>query len=521
MLALIEEDALAEESLVVSESPMAPDWYCRISGEEDGPLTAGQLRAMVNEGRLTPGDAVRHGRLGAWVPAASVKGLFAVTAEPATELPAPPLPSEASHPARPRPLLRAVPMVEEPPALPPNPGKKRLTEHRDAGLDLTSMPAAESSAPAKPPRQLKGWRATGLDFLAETQSARSSDPKVSIEATHRHENSAESLRRWTVPVLLGTFVLLVVVWIVLVQVRNSDTSSSSADAPTAATSGTASSNSADQRPGGKGLQGPPPIPKSASTGATEPSGVTWINAAREPWKCGDVTVKVLKAEIGRAKLIDGANRVSDSQDNYLLLTIEVANLSATRKIQYKSWSLRDNQVRLTDDLKNPYTLQAAPGGASFEGQQRTKSLYPEKAVEDILVFERPVERARTLRLQLPAGAFEESGVGYLEISMSMVKSDSGPTFRPPPPGPLSAKAMPAAPKKDEKTTGAPPIAAPTKPATASKVPAAPPPARQRTPETDFGIKPDETPAPPGAAPAPSAPAPLPKGSPTPPNGKAG
>ena len=49
------------------------EWYCRISGEEQGPLTASQLRTMVVDGSLSPGDALRQGKSGAWVPAASVK----------------------------------------------------------------------------------------------------------------------------------------------------------------------------------------------------------------------------------------------------------------------------------------------------------------------------------------------------------------------------------------------------------------------------------------------------------------
>ncbi len=59
---------------------MAEAWYCRIAGEQIGPLTAAQLRALVESGRLMPDDPVSTTPAGPWVEARRVRGLFTPTA---------------------------------------------------------------------------------------------------------------------------------------------------------------------------------------------------------------------------------------------------------------------------------------------------------------------------------------------------------------------------------------------------------------------------------------------------------
>ena len=55
---------------------MATEWYCRIMGEEWGPMSAAELVAVARWGRLTRDDVVRRGDSGTWVRAELVKGLF-------------------------------------------------------------------------------------------------------------------------------------------------------------------------------------------------------------------------------------------------------------------------------------------------------------------------------------------------------------------------------------------------------------------------------------------------------------
>lgn len=51
-------------------------WWCRIDGQEHGPVELKQLRRTVAVGRLKPDDLVRRGRKGEWVAASTFPELF-------------------------------------------------------------------------------------------------------------------------------------------------------------------------------------------------------------------------------------------------------------------------------------------------------------------------------------------------------------------------------------------------------------------------------------------------------------
>ena len=55
---------------------MSLEWYCKIMGEEWGPMSAEELVDVARRGRLTRNDTVRRGADGNWVRAERVLGLF-------------------------------------------------------------------------------------------------------------------------------------------------------------------------------------------------------------------------------------------------------------------------------------------------------------------------------------------------------------------------------------------------------------------------------------------------------------
>lgn len=61
---------------------MSTEWFCKIMGEQWGPMSSQELMAVASRGRLTRDDVVRKGANGTWVRAELVKGLFN-TAPPA------------------------------------------------------------------------------------------------------------------------------------------------------------------------------------------------------------------------------------------------------------------------------------------------------------------------------------------------------------------------------------------------------------------------------------------------------
>jgi Zn-dependent protease with chaperone function len=66
-------------------------WFCQIDGETYGPFAGSELKQLVAEQRLQPGDMLRRGETGAWSEARRFKGLFddAPKAAVATDKPKP------------------------------------------------------------------------------------------------------------------------------------------------------------------------------------------------------------------------------------------------------------------------------------------------------------------------------------------------------------------------------------------------------------------------------------------------
>lgn len=57
-------------------------WYCRIDGQEVGPISKEQLRALAQGGSLAPGALVRRSDEPDWTPAYRWKSLFQADKEP-------------------------------------------------------------------------------------------------------------------------------------------------------------------------------------------------------------------------------------------------------------------------------------------------------------------------------------------------------------------------------------------------------------------------------------------------------
>ena len=55
---------------------MSTEWYCKIMGDEWGPLSTEELRAIARRGPLTRNDLVRRSDSGTWVRGELVNGLF-------------------------------------------------------------------------------------------------------------------------------------------------------------------------------------------------------------------------------------------------------------------------------------------------------------------------------------------------------------------------------------------------------------------------------------------------------------
>jgi hypothetical protein len=63
---------------------MATEWFCKIMGDQLGPMSAEELVGVARWGRLNRDDVVRKGATGTWVRAEMVDGLFNSLAPAAT-----------------------------------------------------------------------------------------------------------------------------------------------------------------------------------------------------------------------------------------------------------------------------------------------------------------------------------------------------------------------------------------------------------------------------------------------------
>ncbi len=69
---------------------MSTQWYYAINGERGGPISAGELKALADQGRLRPDDLIWKEGMSEWRPARVAKGLFpARPASPSSPSPPP------------------------------------------------------------------------------------------------------------------------------------------------------------------------------------------------------------------------------------------------------------------------------------------------------------------------------------------------------------------------------------------------------------------------------------------------
>jgi hypothetical protein len=140
----------------------------------------------------------------------------------------------------------------------------------------------------------------------------------------------------------------------------------------------------------------------------------------------------------------------ETPQKYLGIQIYVGNASRTKKMDYRGWSgaVKPTDINdalkglgreggsglsdlmavggkyaatVTDNFGNTYKRFTPTLGEEIPGQVSTvTSIYPEKTMEDLLVFELPLDNVEYLHLELPAGACGMTGKVYLQIPKSMI-----------------------------------------------------------------------------------------------------
>jgi HEAT repeat protein len=151
---------------------------------------------------------------------------------------------------------------------------------------------------------------------------------------------------------------------------------------------------------------------SAADASAEHAG--WADANKEAAQQGMVRVQVTGLW-----LEEDASEGSPRGTSPLQVRVRIENAGRRGVVTFEGWKpAGPTTPRLTDNFGKAYR-SVAPGQRDTRAS-RPESIPPSKTATDLLAFERPGDRVRFLRLELPAAAFGGQGSLGLEIPNVMI-----------------------------------------------------------------------------------------------------
>lgn len=151
----------------------------------------------------------------------------------------------------------------------------------------------------------------------------------------------------------------------------------------------------------------------------------WTDASNAAIQREDVWVKVSSARLERVGLESQGRRLLSDQ-RYLVIRVQLANNGVERVIEYKSWrgyqSASGNaRVVLQDSAGRTIASAGFPADTHLVGAVREARIFPDKSLDDLLVFQPPVGDYQHLDLILPGQAVGVQGDFRFRIPRSMVR----------------------------------------------------------------------------------------------------
>jgi len=381
---------ILEPSLFLDWGRSMADWYVRHDGKIYGPMQAEKLRHLANAGKITPETDVRLGMDGKWAKARNVKGLFS--------------------------QVVTVPKPPKPPTPPPivvDPVQTQI---------ITPPRLERGHAPHAP--------SVNVHLPRRTSSLGVASLVLGIVAF---------LFCWvpligilTIPVAaLG--LLLGGIGLVVAFLRRgsgigypiaggvvSGMALAIGVAQVGAISATVSAVDEAMQQQSRTNQEVVGSTSSASTN-------DWASA-RSPVRQGNAEVKVASVRSATVKLKDSIAGEFDSEKPYLVIELEVANVSQSKKINYRTWQGADfsfsrDFASLTDNFDNLYKRIDFGFSTRIVGQTEADAIYPGKSIRDTLIFEPPIDSIQYLDLELPASNFGGQGMLRLRIPNDMIQGE--------------------------------------------------------------------------------------------------
>lgn len=152
----------------------------------------------------------------------------------------------------------------------------------------------------------------------------------------------------------------------------------------------------------------------------------WADARKGAVRQGDLQIQVTQVTVGQVPLKTITGK-SSSKDNLLMVKLELLNTNPTKKVDYHTWSGKDisfdrDFATLKDNFDNTYKrISFGLGSYPVGAVERSESIYPNKSVTDVLVFEVPLDTIEYLRLELPAENFGGTGMLRFQIPKAMIQ----------------------------------------------------------------------------------------------------
>jgi hypothetical protein len=417
---------------------MAHEWFIKRSDKIYGPFSSAQLKKLAAEGKVSPATEVRLGAEGSWTSASHVKGLFAGPPSGSSSASLSPSSVAAAPPIPPPPV--AKPAASQPPVVAPH-ATGPLATMPPIAKPLTAMPlASAAAAPASVRSPIAGKLigAIGLTFGV-------------LALGTCWLSFVEPIFGW-IGIAVGALGLLVgFAGLVVAALQNAAGLVLNVAAATSALVGLVVSVAlgistgmfsravppAVTAPPIVVQSPPPPAPKveppHKDPEPAPPPEPVWTDAGQSIER-GPIRASITAAAVEQVRL-ESANPLSMQREKaapYLHVQVRLENISADKIVNVPGWmgaggnsgalgmvgqALGDSPIgkqlagataaaTLVDDKGNGYPqIEAIRLPSAHAELGASPSLRPGESSEKHLLFDRPIDTAQFLRIELAPTGF--------------------------------------------------------------------------------------------------------------------
>jgi hypothetical protein len=158
----------------------------------------------------------------------------------------------------------------------------------------------------------------------------------------------------------------------------------------------------------------------------------WVNAAENAIRRADIRVQIVSATLGLVDLKQGPQKLAaPSKAKHLILQVAiVCEGPRAPQLQYEPWadlvmSPSTFPAGLTDEKGRKLIQDTFDAKLTVVGRGEKKRFQTGSQIREVLVFAVPPADAQSLRLELPAGAYQLDGAFRFQIPRSMLVGAAG------------------------------------------------------------------------------------------------